>query len=336
MANAWFETVAIAQQRAKKRLPASSYGAIVAGAEAGVTMRDNTSAFDELGFRPVTAGQPGERQMDTTIMGQPSSMPVMISPTGAQAIHPDGEVGVARAAANRGIPMGLSSFASMPIEDVVEVNAHRRSSRSTGRATRTRWSPGWSGPSAAGAVGMILTLDWSFSHGRDWGSPQIPQAFTCQGASPETGAPGRWSAPEVHVVVGPKAAKIPMLGVPNFVTDGSEAAGVLRGLRRLDDDARRRRGTTSPGFVQQWDGEFMVKGVVRADEARRCRRRGRARPSRCRTTAATTSTRLPPRSGSCPRSPAAVGDDIQVLMDGGIRRGLRRGEGPLPSAPTPC
>ena len=83
MANQWFETVAIAQQRAKKRLPASSYGAIVAGAEAGVTMRDNTSAFDELGFRPVTAGQPAERQMDTTIMGQPSSMPVMISPTGA-------------------------------------------------------------------------------------------------------------------------------------------------------------------------------------------------------------------------------------------------------------
>ena len=54
MANPWFETVAIAQQRAKKRLPASSYGAIVAGAEAGVTMCDNPSAFDELGFRPVT------------------------------------------------------------------------------------------------------------------------------------------------------------------------------------------------------------------------------------------------------------------------------------------
>ena len=87
MANQWFETVAIAQQLAKKRLPKSSYGAIVAGAEAGVTMRDNFSAFDELGFRPVTAGQPAERHMDTKIMGQPSSMPVMISPTGAQAIH---------------------------------------------------------------------------------------------------------------------------------------------------------------------------------------------------------------------------------------------------------
>ena len=57
MSNPWFETVAIAQGRAKKRLPKSVYGAIIAGAEAGVSMRDNVSAFDELGFRPVTAGQ---------------------------------------------------------------------------------------------------------------------------------------------------------------------------------------------------------------------------------------------------------------------------------------
>ena len=80
MANAWFETVAIAQERAKKRIPASVYGALIAGAEAGLSMRDNTAAFAELGFRPVTAGQPAERAMETTIMGEYASMPVMISP----------------------------------------------------------------------------------------------------------------------------------------------------------------------------------------------------------------------------------------------------------------
>ena len=46
-------------------------------------------------------------------------MPVLISPTGVQAVHPDGEVAVARAAAARGTAMGLSSFASKPIEEVV-------------------------------------------------------------------------------------------------------------------------------------------------------------------------------------------------------------------------
>ena len=50
--NPWFETVAVAQQRAKRRLPASVYGALVAGAEAGVSMNDNIAAFDEL--RPVS------------------------------------------------------------------------------------------------------------------------------------------------------------------------------------------------------------------------------------------------------------------------------------------
>ena len=49
-------------------------------------------------------------------------MPVIISPTGVQAVHPDGEVAVARAAAARGTAMGLSSFASKPVEDVVAAN----------------------------------------------------------------------------------------------------------------------------------------------------------------------------------------------------------------------
>jgi len=52
-------------------------------------------------------------------MGQDISLPVLISPTG---VHPDGEVAVARAAFARGTAMGLSSFASKPIEQVIEAN----------------------------------------------------------------------------------------------------------------------------------------------------------------------------------------------------------------------
>ena len=55
--NRWFESVAVAQQRAKRRLPPNVYGAIVAGAERGATRDDNEAAFDELGLRPLTAGQ---------------------------------------------------------------------------------------------------------------------------------------------------------------------------------------------------------------------------------------------------------------------------------------
>ena len=70
--------------------------------------------------------------------------------------------------------MGLSSFASMPVEDVVAANPQTffqiywigTRDQIAARVERAR---------AAGAVGLIATLDWSFSHGRDWGSPTIPE-----------------------------------------------------------------------------------------------------------------------------------------------------------------
>ena len=52
MSNGWFETVAVAQRRAKKRLPKSVYWSIVAGSEQGATLKDNVAAFGELGFAP--------------------------------------------------------------------------------------------------------------------------------------------------------------------------------------------------------------------------------------------------------------------------------------------
>src|SRR3954453_2095488 len=119
----WFESVAEAQRRARKRLPKSVYGALIAGAESGVTVADNIAAFGELGFIPrVATGLPSSRELATTVLGEGVSMPVIISPTGVQAVHPDGEVAVARAAANAGTAIGLSSFASKPIEAVVDAN----------------------------------------------------------------------------------------------------------------------------------------------------------------------------------------------------------------------
>ena len=67
--NEWFETVAEAQRRARKRLPTSVYGALLAGSERGVTLDDNTAAFAELGFAPHVAGLPAKRDLATTVMG---------------------------------------------------------------------------------------------------------------------------------------------------------------------------------------------------------------------------------------------------------------------------
>ena len=55
--NPWFESVAVAQRRAQKRLPGPVYAALLAGSERGQTVRGNQAAFGELGFLPHVAGQ---------------------------------------------------------------------------------------------------------------------------------------------------------------------------------------------------------------------------------------------------------------------------------------
>src|ERR1700731_3669863 len=217
--DAWFETVAIAQQRAKKRLPKSAYSFLISASEKGVTVGDNVAAFSELGFAPHVVGGAAKRDLATTVMGQEISFPVMISPTGVQAVDPDGEVAVARAAAARGTAMGLSSFASKPIEDVVAANpkiffqVYWLGGRDAiaERVERAR---------AAGAVGLIATTDWSFSHGRDWGSPTIPERVdlkTMVRFAPEVLRRPRW------LLDFARTGRVPDLTVPNLAGQGEAA-----------------------------------------------------------------------------------------------------------------
>ena len=315
MANDWFETVAIAKERARKRLPRSVYGAIIGGAEAGVSMKDNLSAFDELGIRPVTAGQAPERSLDVSIMGQPSSMPVMISPTGVQAVHPDGELAVGRASAARGIPMGLSSVGSKPIESVVEANS-QLFFQIYWAGDRESMSMRMERAKNAGAAGLILTLDWSFSHGRDWGSPEIPQQIDFKTAvknAPDVLTRPKWLADWA------KRRALPDLGVPNFGRLGDPVPGFFEAYGTW-------MGTPPPtwadvaSLAEEWGGHFMVKGIGRADEARAAVDSG--------ATAISVSNHggnnldsSPAPIRVLPEVVAAVGGQTEIMLDGGVRRG---------------
>src|SRR3954471_21396700 len=117
-----FETIAVAHDRARRRLPPSVYLALRGGQERGATMTDNVAAFEELGLAPRTAGMPAARDPRTTVLGQDLALPFLLSPAGAHAVHPDGELAVARAARTFGTAMGLSSFATRPIEEVIPEN----------------------------------------------------------------------------------------------------------------------------------------------------------------------------------------------------------------------
>jgi L-lactate dehydrogenase (cytochrome)/glycolate oxidase len=315
MANKWFETVAVAQRRAKRHLPKSVYGALIAGAEAGETIRDNVAAFSELGFAPHVAGLPATRSMSTTVMGQEISLPVLISPTGVQAVHPDGEVAVARAAAARGTAMGLSSFASKPIEEVIAANP-KLFFQMYWVGTRDDMAARMERAREAGAVGIIVTLDWSFSFGRDWGSPRIPEKMTLQELFRQV--PATITRP-AYLYEWLRSGAIPDLTVPNLPVGGAPAPTFFGAYGQW-------MGSTPPSWEDvawlrsQWPGPFMLKGVTRIDDAKRAVDAGVSAIS-VSNHGGNNLDGTPATIRMLPGIANAVGDQVEVLLDGGVRRG---------------
>jgi L-lactate dehydrogenase (cytochrome) len=278
-------------------------------------MNDNVGAFSELKFRPHVADLPAARELATTVMGQEVTLPVLISPTGVQAVHPDGEVAVARAAAAAGTAMGLSSFASKPVEEVGKAidkllfQSYWVGTREDilARAERAR---------AAGAKGLIVTLDWVFDSRRDWGSPWIPEHLNLEAMVrhiPQVAIRPAYLARWI------RSGSLPDLGVPNLGARDAQVPTFFGAYGQW-------MGSAPPTWEdlawlrEQWGGPFMIKGITRPDDARRAVDAG--------ATAISVSNHggnnldsTPATIRCLPGVADAVGDQIEVLLDGGIRRG---------------
>jgi isopentenyl diphosphate isomerase/L-lactate dehydrogenase-like FMN-dependent dehydrogenase len=163
---------------------------------------------------------------------------------------------------------------------------------------------------------MILTSDWSFTHSRDWGSPTIPERVNLRAMlrfAPEAITHPRWFSSFA------RRGHIPDLTVPNMVPKGTPGptffgaygAWMQTPPPSWDDVAWLRA---------QWGGQFLLKGVCRVDDARRAVDAG--------VTALSVSNHggnnldgTPAAIRALPAVVAAVGDQVEVLLDGGIRRG---------------
>ncbi|MGJ3558292.1 alpha-hydroxy-acid oxidizing protein [Streptomyces sp. INA 01156] len=312
--NPWFETVAEAQRRAKKYLPSTVYGALVAGSERGRTLDDNTGAFAELGFAPRVVGHHAERDLSTTVLGVPSALPVVISPTGVQAVHPDGEVAVARAAANRGVIMGLSSFASKPVEEVAEAHPNVFY-QMYWTGTREAMVQRMERARSVGAKALIATLDWSFSHGRDWAARPSPRRSTSgrRPGSHRTSCRARAGCGPSSDPAGSRPDH------PQPPAAGREGPDLLRRLRRMDADQAADLGRHRVD-ADGMGGPFLLKGVTRVDDALRAVDAGVSAISVSNHGGNNLDT-TPATIRLLPAIADAVGHDIEVLLDGGIRRG---------------
>jgi lactate 2-monooxygenase len=96
-----------------------SYWYVAGGAGGGATMRANRAAFDRYGLVPRMLRDNTVRDWSTTVLGTALPAPLLLGPIGVQSIlHSDGELATARAAAELGIPMVLSTAASHTTEEV--------------------------------------------------------------------------------------------------------------------------------------------------------------------------------------------------------------------------
>lgn len=311
-----FETIYQAERVAIRRLPPSVYKSVLAGSEKGITLSANVSAFDELLLVPRILGPSLRPSTHTTILGQRCDMPIMVAPTGGRAIHPAGQLALSRGARSCGVPMAVSIFSPSPLHDSVQSNpfTHFQLYWIGGRRQMARQLEI---ASAAGVESIILTLDWSPTKGRDWGTPAIPMGLGPRQIArylPELARRPRWLWSFA------RARRLPTLGVPNlWAPPGKSPLTMVEAIAELYK-------TPLPDWSDvewlrnEWPGRFTVKGISNVSDACRAVDSGASAVSVSNhggnmLDGAPASIRL------LPDIAAAIGDRVEVLFDGGIRRG---------------
>jgi isopentenyl diphosphate isomerase/L-lactate dehydrogenase-like FMN-dependent dehydrogenase len=112
------------ERLAAERLGQDTYDYFAGGANDEWTLRDNLDAFRRWQLRPRVLVDVAEASTATTVLGHEVAFPVLVAPTAYQRVaHPDGELGMARAARAAGTVMCLSSFSTTPPAEVASTGA---------------------------------------------------------------------------------------------------------------------------------------------------------------------------------------------------------------------
>jgi L-lactate dehydrogenase (cytochrome) len=307
-----------ARRLAKWTLPRGVFDYVDGGTEDETTKRRNTAAFQELSFRPRMGIWVDEPEMSTTLFGQEISFPVLTAPCGGmKLVHPDGDVGVARAAASAGTIHVASSVSGFSLEEIAQGSPDQhwfQLYRFRGRegmenlVTRAK---------AAGYKAIVATLDTQVvsKRERDWRN-----GFTYS------------MRPNLANVLrlGPQLAPRPFW-IARYVRDGmpfqvANTAGMARdGVPMLLSEMGR-GPTSSPTWEEvawlraNFDGPVLVKGVLTADDCRKALDLG------CDGVVVSNHggrqlEGAPATIQVLPEIVAAVGDSMEILLDGGVRRG---------------
>lgn len=311
-------SVADLRLRAKRRLPRMAFDYIDGGAEAERTLRANEAVYDEIAWRPRSAVVHERVELGTTVLGQAVSFPVILAPVGSSRMFwPHGEEEAAKAAGEAGTVYTLSTLAGTRLEDVRAATPgpawyqlYLCGGRDVALSAVAR-------AKASGYSALVVTIDTPVAGMRERdvrnGSAQLiaqrlPDMLPYL---PQVLARPAWllgffrdgglmSFPNVVLPEGPM----------RYGDIGAQLAAAAVSWNDL-------------GWIREaWDGPVVVKGVHTADDARRAADSGAA--------AVVVSNHggrqldgVAPTLRVLPEVLAAVGGELEVMVDGGIRRGAQ-------------
>lgn len=298
---------------ARDSLPRVIFDYLEGGAEEERTQARNTAAFDDIKLLPRCLVDVSRVSTATRVLGQDIAWPVFCSPTGGSRMyHRDGELAVARAAQRSGTYYGLSTMSTYTLEDVAGVSAGPKlfqlyvfKDRDITRELIARCK-------AAGYTALCLTVDAPVRGNRERelrSGMGMPMKLSWASLASFALHP-RWAADLVFKG----------LSFPNFAArTGSN--NIVAQTRYIAEQLDASISWSDIGeMIELWGGPFAIKGVMHPDDARRAADVGAS--------AVIVSNhggrQLDGAAGAIEALPAVVaaaGDKLEVILDGGVRRG---------------
>ncbi len=288
---------------AREKLDLGPFGYVAGGAGAGDTVAANREAFGRWRIVPRMLTGATERDLGVRVLGVDMPSPVLLAPVGVQSIvHPDGELATARAAAQLGVTMVLSTASSHTIEEVAEA----------GGDAGARWYQlYWPNDNevtisllqrakAAGFSTLVVTLDtWTLA----WRPNDLDQAYLPFIRGIGTAVP--FSDPAFRAGLEKSPEEDP-------------TSAILRWIPMFTGTDR--RWDQLPFLREHWDGPIVLKGIQHVDDARRACDAGMdgivvSNHGGRQVDGAVAALDV------LPEIAAAVGDRLEVLFDSGVRTG---------------
>ncbi len=305
------------RRMAQRRLPAVVFDYLDGGADGEITLRENCRAFEDITFRPRQAVSLGQCDLQTRVLNFNLSVPAILAPVGySRMMHPGGEVAAARAAGAAGTAYILSTISGHKLEDVragstgpVWYQLYLVGGRPVAELTLER-------AQKCGFSALVVTIDTPVAGMRErdlrngmkelLGSalfaklPYLPQFLTHPGWLAAFLLDG--GVPLLENIVIPGKGPMPLVDVGSALSQSVVTWEDFGWLREL------------------WPGPILVKGVLTGDDARHAIDEGAA--------AIVVSNHggrqldgVSPSIRALPEIVAAANNQVEVLVDGGIRRG---------------